>query len=176
MSQEEKLRIIKIDEVEDKKTIKKLEPDKMFKFECENKNEVLKISLKEINVYSPYYYEAFYTKDNLFKKNDIFKSVKNIDKIIEQLLKLIEKNATLKKADDDDKIIISFQIPSFAETIDINFELEKKTIENKDDGLMFLYEIQRKNQDIIEEIKKLCKRKKNEQISKQITQIFANII
>ena len=175
MSQGESLRIIKYDEVEDKKTIKKLGTDKMFKFECENKNEVLKMSLKEINVFSPYYYEAFYTKDDLDTKNDIFKSIKNIDKVIEQLLKLIEKHGALKKEDDGDKIIISFQIPNFAETIDINFELEKKTIENKDDGLMFLYEIQKKNQDIFEQIKKLCKRKKNEQIYKQITEVFENI-
>ena len=140
---EEKLEIIELNE-DNKKCRKNLGDDKIFRFECTKIDEKLRIGLKEINAYSPYYYETFYTKDELNEKNEAFKAIKDIDKIIDQLEKLFEKKETiLKYAEDEQNIIVSFQVPNFAEIIEIPFELEKKTIENKDDGLMNLFKIQK---------------------------------
>ena len=169
-------RIIKINEVKDGNFIKKLGDDKMFRFECENKDEKLRIGLKEINAYSPYYYEAFYSKGDLDEMNDVFKSLSSIDVVIKQLSKLIGSKGELKTEKDDnkcEKIDILFEIPSFAEKEIIKFELERKTIEDKDKGLMFLFDIQKKNIDIINQIKKLYSKYKNEQVSRRIMEILS---
>ena len=47
--------IIKLDDVEQNQ-LKKLGEDKHFKFDCTIESGKLKLSLKEVNSYSPYYY------------------------------------------------------------------------------------------------------------------------
>ncbi len=171
---EEKLEIIELNE-DNKKCRKNLGDDKIFRFECTKIDEKLRIGLKEINAYSPYYYETFYTKDELNEKNEAFKAIKDIDKIIDQLEKLFEKKETiLKYAEDEQNIIVSFQVPTFADIIEIPFELEKKTIENKDDGLMNLFKIQKINIEIINEIKEKCKNNSNDPMAKEILKLLPN--
>ena len=58
MSEEEAL--VPIKEVDQNK-IKKLDKDKTFKFECDV-DDNLRLGLREIDYYSPYYFESFYTK------------------------------------------------------------------------------------------------------------------
>ena len=165
--------IIKIKDV-DEKYRKKLGDDKIFKFECETINEKLRIGLKEINAYSPYYYEAFFTKDELDEKNDIFRALKTLDKIKEQLSKLFSKRSTLKNGEDDEKIILTFEIPSFDEKEIINFDLEKKTIEEKDKALLFLFDIEKKNINILNRIKEQCLKNPKEPACQKILELLNN--
>lgn len=169
---EEAPEIIKIDK-KNEKCRKTLGDDKIFRFECEHIDEKLRLSLKEINAYSPYYYEAFYEKEELNKWKSLFKAIEKIDELIEQLLKLFEKKETiLKEVDNGKKISICFKVPNFAEIFDVKFDLERKTIENKDDGLMLLFEIQKDNLKIINEIKEQCKNNQNDSLSKEILDLF----
>ena len=167
-------KIIKIEDV-DEKCRKMLGTDKIFRFECEKKDEKLRLGLKEINVFSPYYYENFYTKEKFDEIHKIFKTNKNIDEIEIILKKLFGKSAILKNANDGVKIIICFQTPLFDEDIEINFELERKTIDKKDDGLITLFNIQKKNIEIFNNIKEQCKKNKNEQASKKILELLSQI-
>ena len=80
--------------------------------------------------------------------------------------------SVLKNGEDDESIIVSFQIPNFAEIVEINFDLEKKTIEKKDDGLIFLFKLQKKNINIINEIKKECENNPNDPIAKEILKLL----
>ena len=74
---------------------KRIGDDNIFRFECDIEDDHLRIGLKEINVYSPYYYETFFTLDELQKKNVIFKSCNTLEKVKEHLVKLFpEKNST----------------------------------------------------------------------------------
>ena len=164
--------IIKSDEV-DAKYRKKLGDDKLFGFKLENKNEILKVELKELDAYSPYSYEAFFSKDDLNAKHDIFKSKRDIDGILEQLYKLFEKSAILKKAENDN-IIVSYQIPNFFDIFEINFELEKKTTEKKDEALQFLFDIQKSNINKLNLIKELCKKHLKEPACQKILQLLNN--
>ena len=99
----------------------------MFRIEIGQRDEYLRIGLKEINVNPPYYYESFYTKEDLENINDLFKSLKNINSVVIQLSKFIKYNVTLK-SDIDETIIVSFIIFCFAEDEVINFHLKKKNI------------------------------------------------
>ena len=165
-------KIIKIDNV-DRKYVKKLGEDKLFKFECENMNENLRIGLIEINAYSPYYYEAFFSKDDLDEKNDVFRAKRTIDEIIVSLLKLFEKMGSLGNTERNN-IIVSFQIPSFEECEEIKFELEKKTVEDKDAALLDLFDIQKDNIKILNKIREECKKKPNDPALQKILECLNN--
>ena len=165
-------KIIKIDNV-DRKYVKKLGEDKLFKFECENINEQLRIGLIEINAYSPYYYEAFFSKDDLDEKNDVFRAKRTIDEIIVSLLKLFEKRGSLGNTEGDN-IIVSFQIPSFEEYEEIKFELEKKTVEDKDAALLDLFDIQKDNIKILNKIREECRKKPNDPVFQKILECLNN--
>ena len=107
---EEAPEIIKIDK-KNEKCRKTLGDDKIFRFECEHIDEKLRLSLKEINAYSPYYYEAFYEKEELNNRKSLFKAIEKIDELIEQLLKLFEKKETiLKEVDNGKKNSICFKV------------------------------------------------------------------
>ena len=116
-----------IDEVDDKVDIINLGPDRLFRIEIGQRHNYLRLGLKEINVDPLYYYESFYTKDDLNEMNDIFKCLKNVGQVVNQFSKLIKKRATLK-SDNDETIIVSFSIPNFDEEEIINFILKKKNI------------------------------------------------
>ena len=165
-------KIIKIDNV-DRKYVKKLGEDKLFKFECENINEQLRIGLIEINAYSPYYYEAFFSKKDLDEKNDVFRAKRTIDEIIISLLKLFEKRGNLGNTEGEN-IIISFLIPSFEDFEEIKFELQKKTVEDKDTALLDLFDIQKDNIKILNKIREECKKKPNDPALQKILECLNN--
>ena len=157
---------------EEKEYYKLLGKKTLFKFECDEIYGNLRIGLKEINRYSPYYYEKFYSKQELDEKNTVFKSQNNIGQVKNQLLKLFKKNSTLKLANDGINIIVSFEIANFAEIITIEFELERKTMENKDKGLEILFQIQKKNIEIFSEIKKECENNSKDPAAVGILQLL----
>ena len=165
-------KIIKIEDV-DEKYRKMLGTDKIFRFECEKQNDRIRLGLTEINVFTPYYYENFYTKKEFDKIHRIFKTNETLDEIEELLKDLFENNAILKNADDGVKIIVCFQTQLYNRNIEINFELERKTIDKKDDGLLTLFKIQKENIEIINKIKELCKKNKNEPASKKILELLS---
>ena len=84
-------RIIRIEEVP-KEHRKFLGDDKIFMFECEIVDDTLRLGLKEINCFSPYYYEAFFTLDSLYQKNSVFKACKNLEEVKTHILTLFNGN------------------------------------------------------------------------------------
>lgn len=165
-------KIIKIEEVDN--SIQKRLDEKLFRFECDIVNENLRIGLKEINKYSPYYYEKYFSKEDLDTINDLFKSLKDVDAVKKRLIKCFNKMAVLKNAKDGENLYIFFNIPSFDEMVEVNFELERKTIQDKDAGLMYLFEIQKKNIAIINKIREQCLKNQKDPVSKQILQLLNN--
>ena len=162
--------ILKLSDVDEKK-IKKLGEDKIFKLDCTIESNNLKLSLKEVNSYSPYYYEIYYTKDELDKNKEFFKAFKTLEEIQSNLIKLFsKKTTTLESIDDDSKIKLHIESSVLADDVEMDFILDRKTVENKDESLYFLYKIQKENYNIIEKIKAICKQDndKNENIAKEI--------
>ena len=99
--------IIKIADV-DKKEYKKLGEDKLFKFECTVEGQQLRLGLKEINCYSPYYYEVFYTLEELYNMKDFFRAKTGLEEIQSNLIALFSRKTTkLESLENDSKIKIS---------------------------------------------------------------------
>ena len=168
---DENLKMIKIDEV-DESLQKRLNPKTIFKFQCDNVDNKLRLGLKEINKFSPYYYERFYTKDELDKINDTFRALRSIDAVKKQLLRCFHKRAKLIEIKDSPNLNIHFEIPNFDEIIQIDLEVDRKTIEDKDAGIMTLFGIQKKNIAIINKIKEKCLKEKKEKTAQMILELI----
>ena len=168
---DENLKMIKIDDVEESLR-KRLNNETIFKFQCDNVDNKLRLGLKEINKFSPYYYERFYTKDELDEIDDTFKALRNIDTVKKQLLKCFHKRATLAVIKDSPNLNIHFEIPTFDEVVQINLEVDRKTIEDKDAGIMTLFGIQKKNIAIINKIKEKCLKEKKEKAAQMILELI----
>lgn len=166
-------KMVKLNEVDDFMK-KSLDSETIFKFECDNIEEQLRIGLKEINKYSPYYFEKYYSKSDLDEINYLFRSLPDINSVKNQLIKCFAKMAGLQKAKDGKNLIICFNFPSFAETIKIDFELERKTYTDKDAGLMCLFAIQKKNIGLFKKIIEQCKKNPKEPVTKEILKLLAN--
>jgi len=164
---DENLKMIKIDDVEESLR-KRLNNETIFKFQCDNVDNKLRLGLKEINKFSPYYYERFFTKEELDEINDTFRALRNIDAVKKQLLRCFQKRATLNEVKGSPNLNIHFKIPNFDEVIEIDLEVERKTIEDKDAGIMTLFGIQKKNIAIINKIKEKCLKEKKEKTAQMI--------
>jgi len=164
---DENLKMIKIDDVEESLR-KRLNHETIFKFQCDNVDNKLRLGLKEINKFSPYYYERFYTKEELDEIDDTFRALRNIDAVKKQLLRCFHKRAKLIEIKDSPNLNIHFEIPNFDEIIQIDLEVDRKTIEDKDAGIMTLFGIQKKNIAIINKIKEKCLKEKKEKTAQMI--------
>ena len=94
-----------------------------------------------------------------------------MEEIQSNLIKLFpKKTTTLESIDDDSKIKLHIESSVLADDVEMDFILERKTVENIDESLYFLYKIQKENYNIIEKIKAICKQDndKNENIAKEI--------
>ena len=168
---DENLKMIKIDDVEESLR-KRLNHETIFKFQCDNVDNKLRLGLKEINKFSPYYYERFYTKEELDEIDDTFRALRNIDAVKKQLLRCFHKRAKLIEIKDSPNLNIHFEIPNFDEIIQIDLEVERKTIEDKDAGIMTLFGIQKKNIAIINKIKEKCLKEKKEKTAQMILELI----
>ena len=148
-------RIIRIEEVP-KEHRKFLGDDKIFMFECEIVDDTLRLGLKEITCFSPYYYEAFFTLDSLYEKNSVFKACKNLEEVKTHILTLFNGNGVLKSESDDEKILLILKMYNISLVIQESFELERKTIEDKDEALMKLFNIQKNNINLFQKIIEKC--------------------
>ena len=169
MTEEEAL--VPIKEVDQNK-IKKLDKDKTFKFECDV-DEKLRLGLREIDYYSPYYFESFYTKSELEEINPIFRACNSLEEIQGHFFNLFkEKTTKLKLAENGENILIIFLVGWISGTREIKFELIRKTVSNKDNALETLYEVQKDNYRILEEIKTACEDDKKDNIAKKIFELI----
>ena len=175
MVEDEKKNIIKLSDVREQK--KSLDEDKIFRFECDVHDDQIRLGLREINVYTPYYYEIFFTLEQLKKKNRAFEGCKDLEEAKGHFLILFNKeNTFLKSLDDGEKIEICLKIYYIAVEVDESFILERKIINEKDEALNDLFDIQKFNIQLLEDIKKICQdeKYKNVKVAKNIFNLLMN--
>ena len=162
--------IIKLNDEEEKLT--KSIGDKMFKFESTIDDDYqLRLSLKEVNCYSPYFYEIYFTYSDLISKYQPYEGMGSIKKIKSSIDSIFHKPTTrLELTENDTKIIIHGESTYLEIPYNLDFELDRKTVENKDGALKFLYNIEDNNYNLIEKIKEICKKEmeKNDKVAQEI--------
>ena len=124
---------------------KAVDQNNNFKFECEITGDKMRLGLKEIDTYSPYYYEKYFTMSDLIAINKMFKSCQDLAEVKEHIMKLFPDYKTKLVFSDDRKIIgIVFTMGYISKKIKVELKLEKKTIQDKDGALAKLFEIEKK--------------------------------
>ena len=117
------------EENHDPKLLKKLGENKIFKFECEVKNDNLKVALREINNNSPDYYEAYFILEELYYINDFFKTYSNLNEIQPILLALFKRRTTkLESLENGAKIKLHIEAVVLADDVEFDLILDKKQV------------------------------------------------
>ena len=167
--------IIQIKEVDKDKRKYLSEKNQMFKFECEVGDGQMRIGLKEINCYSPYYYEKFYTLKEFTEEKKEFSSAKTLEELKLHLHNLFKNEAAvLESVDGGEKIRIHVKVLNISVEMKDFIELDRKTIDDKDEGLLYLYDIQKKNNNLLKKIESICQddKFKEEKVAKDIIKLL----
>ena len=99
----------------------------LFKFDCTVQEGKIRLALKQTNNDAPYYYEAFFTLEELYQKNYCFKACENLEDAQKHLLAMYQNESTsLKSLEDDKKIEINFVIFNISRKENLSFILERK--------------------------------------------------
>ena len=160
-----------------KEILKNLGSDKIFKLELDIANDQIRIGLKEVNVYTPYYYETFYTLDKLKIKNNGFNSCNTLEDVKGHLITLFDSEKTyLESKDNFEKIKICFEMYIISGPVKENFILKRETIKEKDDALLTLFDIQIKNIEAFRKIENICKEEKykGDKVAQNILKLLKN--
>ena len=98
-----------------------------------------------------------------------------LEAVKKNLFRVFKKEVTtLKSLEGDQKIQITFPMALVEDIENVEFILERKTIENKNAGLKYLYEIQKNKIKLMTKIMNICKDEnyQNEKITKDILNIL----
>ena len=106
------------------------EQDKLFLFECEITDDKLALRLKELNKESSFYYESFYTFDELCHINRSFKACRDLEEAKKHLLKLFPNSNIKRSLNDSENLQITFYIYMIRIKEPLDFILEKKSCNN----------------------------------------------
>ena len=106
------------------------EQDKLFLFECEITDDKLALRLKELNKESSFYYESFYTLDELWDINSCFKACRDLEEAKKHLLKLFPNSNIKRSLNDSENLQITFYIYMIRIKEPLDFILEKKSYNN----------------------------------------------
>ena len=86
------------------------------------------------------------------KKNSVFRQCIDLNEVQGHLIRLFKDKVSLEYAENRENINLIFTMFTMSGTTLVVFELEKKTMEEKDDGLNFLYKIEKTNYDLMDKI------------------------
>ena len=106
------------------------EQDKLFLFECEITDDKLALRLKELNKESSFYYESFYTLDELCDINSCFRACRDLEEVKKHLLKLFPNSNIKRSLNDSENLQITFYIYMICIKEPLDFILEKKSYNN----------------------------------------------
>ena len=137
---------------------KNLDDNTVFKFECIYLQEQEKILLKatEINVYTPFYYEYLYDKEEIYNIGKMFKSCGELSEMPRHIKKLFSSDeAKLSLSEDSEDLSVILNPWDISEKVEIKFNLRKNTVENKDEALKYLYIMIKNNNKILNNIKEI---------------------
>lgn len=173
------IRIVKESEVNKKET-KLLKGSKdLYNIIIETQNNKLSIKIMEINCFSPFYYQNSYTMEEL--RTDVSKSFRILDTIEqakEALLDVFPWESTEIKFEEkngEKKMILHFVFKvGHIDKLPVDFELNEKIVQQKDEALILLYQIEKNKNDLLDKINKICTDNVGNSVSKKILDLIKN--
>jgi len=112
---------------------KSLGGNRIVEFNCDVQDDKLRMYLKEISTYNPYYYEALLTFEQIIEKYAGFQGCKSLEQVQMNLILLFQNPDTkLESLDNDAKIQISFTLHDISNIVEVNFILDRKVKVDED--------------------------------------------
>ena len=135
----------------------KLDENTIFRFSSEVRNSCLFLKLTEIGAFSTHFYEKMLTLDRIREIHRMFRACDNLQQVKEVLDKLFKKK-NIKLIKENDKTVtleITGYLLSSIETFKIDCDMKITTF--KDDALMTLYNIEKRQIKAWKELEKYAK-------------------
>ena len=128
-----------------------------YKLEFNIDNDSIHFKIIENKVYSPFTFEAKFTMEDFINSHCAFKSCDDLEEIIKHLNNLYKYNKIkLSNCGSPEERGLNFEIYNISEEITTkDFTLKLLMTENKDEALDDLYNIQKKQLDLLKNIKLL---------------------
>ena len=147
-----------------------------YHLEMYRNDDKIHFKIRENKVYPPFTFENDFTMDDFIEHHKAFKSCVDLDEVLQHLKNLYYngKLSLFNLGQNDQRSLIAniWDISEEKETND--FILKRQMTEKKDIALSDLYNIQKKQVEILKEIKKMIEESLNDQnpLRKTITEIL----
>ena len=149
----------------------KLDDDTIYRFSCTVNRGYLILTLAEIGAFAPYIYEKVLTLKEIQKNYKMFRSCENLEKVKYHILKLFENKKIRLKKEKENYIKFILNVYMISDNLDIEIEAERKMTTIKDDALLKLYEIEKRQLKLLKEIEISAKKLGNNNFVEKINEI-----
>ena len=146
----------KISDVPENEQIK-LNEDTIYRFSCKVDDNYLKFKLSEIGAFAPYIYEKNITLEGMKEIHRMFNSCENLEEVQNHINKLFNDKQIKLTKERDDSITLNITAHNISEIIKIEIEAKREMTSEKDESLLKLYEIEKKQNKIWKEIENYAK-------------------
>ena len=160
----------KIKDVPENERIK-LDDDTIYRFSCTVSRGYLTLKLAEIGAFAPYIYEKVLTLEQIQKNYKMFRSCDNLEKVQYHILKLFENKKIRLKKEKEDYIKFILNVYMISDNLDIEIEAKRIMTTIKDDALLKLYEIEKRQLKLLKEIEMSAKKLGNNNFVEKINEI-----
>ena len=141
----------KIKDVPENERIK-LNDDTIFRFESSVADDSLSLKLFEIGSFAPYIYEVILSLDELINIHKMFKSCDNIEEAKAHFDKLFELKQINLTQEEKDHITFNIKAHDISTEQEFKIDAIRKITTEKDESLMKLYEIEKKQLKLWKEV------------------------
>ena len=149
----------------------KLDDDTIYRFSCTVNSGYLTLKLAEIGAFAPYIYERVLTLSEIQKNYKMFRSCENLEKVKYHILKLFENKKIRLKKEKEDYIKFILNVYMISDNLDIEIEAKRIMTTIKDDALLKLYEIEKRQLKLLKEIEMSAKKLGNNNFVEKINEI-----
>ena len=149
----------------------KLDDDTIYRFSCTVNSGYLTLKLAEIGAFAPYIYEKVLTLEQIQKNYKMFRSCDNLEKVQYHILKLFENKKIRLKKEKEDYIKFILNVYMISDNLDIEIEAKRIMTTIKDDALLKLYEIEKRQLKLLKEIEMSAKKLGNNNFIEKINEL-----
>jgi hypothetical protein len=160
----------KIKDVPENERIK-LDDDTIYRFSCTVSRGYLTLKLAEIGAFAPYIYERVLTLKEIQNNYKMFRSCDDLEKVQYHILKLFNDKRIKLKKEKEDYIKFILNVDMISINLDIEIEAKRIMTTKKDDALLKLYEIEKKQLKLLKEIEISAKKLGNNNFIEKINEL-----
>ena len=160
----------KIIDVPEKERIK-LDDDTIYRFSCTVNRGYLTLTLAEIGAFAPYIYDRVLTLKEIQNNYKMFRSCDDLEKVKDHILRLFGNKRIKLKKEKEDYIKFILNVDMISINLDIEIEAKRIMTTKKDDALLKLYEIEKRQLKLLKEIEISAKKLGNNNFIEKINEI-----